>query len=373
MSLTRKQSFMVLNALQKIGPVTVRRMLDAFGGEPSAILEASMRELKQVNGIDEGRAEMIVNWEKKFDLAREEKRLEDSGAEFITRDEQGYPPLLNEVYDPPIGLYSKSGYKVGVNNVAIVGSRRCTLYGTSTAKKLAFGLAKSGFCIVSGLARGIDSAAHEGALEAGGATAGVLGCGIDIIYPPENLDLYRQVALQGALLSEFPFGRRADKQTFPMRNRLVAGMCRGVIVIESAGRGGSLITARFAAEQNRQVFAVPGRIDQPSSKGCHDLIRDGAILVSRVEDVLEELQWSSNEQLTLPTEANEPMQRPPDLDNNESAVLDVLEGSGMQKIDTLTVLTGLTTQEVAAALLMLELKRLVVKRADGTFEAGQVG
>lgn len=365
--LSREQAFFVLNALQQIGPVTVRRLLDAFGNDPALILEAGTSQLKRVQGVDETRASILSSWRNHFDISREERRLADSGAEFLTRDSEGYPPLLNEVYDPPVGLYSKGGYRIGVNNVAIVGTRRATLYGLSVAKKLASGLARSGFCIVSGLARGIDAAAHEGALEVGGTTVAVLGCGIDIVYPPENIGLYKRIAEQGALLSEFPFGRKADRQTFPMRNRLVAGMCRGVIVVESDIKGGSLITARFAMEQNRQVFAVPGRVDQVSSSGCHELIRDGAVLVRHVEDVLEELQWGA--QMSLPVEQDEPSPGVTGLPVDEAEAFRVLTESGIQKLDTLADLLGKPVSEVASTLLLLELKKLVVKRADGAFEA----
>jgi len=366
-TLTRRQACMVLNSLPDIGPVTVRRLMQALGDEPAAIFSASEKTLKSVSGIDEKRAHSILHWQKHFDLEREERLLAEHGGQFIIRGDPAYPPLLHETYDPPIGLYSKSGYKIGAHNVAIVGSRRTTLYGQSVAGKLAAGLARAGFCVVSGLARGIDSAAHKGALEVGGATAGVLGCGLDVIYPLENRALYKEVAEQGALLSEFPFGRRPDRQTFPMRNRLVAGICRGVIVVESDSKGGSMITARFAMEQNRQVFAVPGRIDQPSSRGCHDLIRDGAVLVRKVEDVLEELQWPSQPELSFDDKSTAP--QPANLSGDEAAVYDALQSAGMQKLDTLAGLCGFPIPKAAAALLMLELKNRVVKRADGSFEA----
>ena len=203
-----------------------------------------------------------------------------AAATFITPRDVGYPRLLKEIHDPPIGLYRKGVYDFAQPCVAIVGSRRTTLYGQSVAKKLAADLARLGFCIVSGLARGIDTAAHEGALSVGGKTAAVLGCGIDIVYPPENLALYRRIEAEGAILSEFPFGRRADRQSFPMRNRVVAGIAEAVVVVETDVSGGSMITARFAGEQGRLIFAVPGRIDQNTSAGCHQLIRDGATLLT---------------------------------------------------------------------------------------------
>ena len=185
--------------------------------------------------------------------------MAQSHADFIVGGDDAYPKLLKEISDPPIALYRKGSYDFSRPHIAIVGSRRTTLYGQATAKKIGAQLAQLGFCIVSGLARGIDTAAHEGALSVGGKTAAVLGTGLDVIYPPENLGLYRQIEEHGAVLSEFPFGRRADRQSFAMRNRIVAGMCEATVVIESDVDGGAMITARFAGEQGRLLFAVCAR------------------------------------------------------------------------------------------------------------------
>lgn len=295
-----------------------------------------------------------------------------SGADFITTRDAGYPKLLKEIHDPPIGLYRKGRYEFGHPCVAIVGSRRTTLYGQATAKKFAAELARLGFCIVSGLARGIDTAAHEGALSVGGKTVAVLGCGIDIVYPPENLDLYRRIAETGAVLSEFPFGRKADKQSFPMRNRVVSGLCEGVVVVESDVKGGAMITARFAGEQGRLIFAVPGRIDQATSHGCHQLIRDGATLLTGVDDILSELNYLDGLRPKAIATEGEPSvleQLLPQLDEKERRVFDCLKGGSMLSIDAAASATGLAAHEISAALMMLELKKLVSKRADGTFEA----
>src|SRR5882672_2258452 len=289
--LTERQAFMILNDLPNIGPITLNRLLEEFGGDPREILAANRRRLESVRGVGPETSEALVNWRTHFDLAREEERLAKAGATFITARDEGYPKLLKEIHDPPIGLYRKGGYLFDQPCIAVVGSRRTTLYGQSVAKKLGAQLAQLGFCVVSGLARGIDTAAHEGALSVGGKTAAVLGCGIDIVYPPENLELYRRIAETGAVLSEFPFGRKADKQTFPMRNRVVSGISEGVVVVESDVSGGAMITARFAGEQGRLIFAVPGRIDQATSAGCHQLIRDGATLLTGVDDILNELNY----------------------------------------------------------------------------------
>lgn len=365
---------MILNDLPNIGPISLNRLLAEFGGDPVAILRADRRSLERVRGVGPETSAAVVGWTAHFDLAREEERLAQAGATFITARDAGYPRLLKEITDPPIGLYRKGDYEFDAPCIAIVGSRRTTLYGQATAKKLGAELARLGFCVASGLARGIDTAAHEGALSVGGKTAAVIGTGIDIIYPSENLDLYRRIAESGAVLSEFPFGRKADRQSFAMRNRIVAGMSEAVIVVESDVDGGAMITARFAGEQGRLLFAVPGRIDQPSSAGCHQLIRDGATLLTSVDDLLSELNYlqgfapgkipaapdqpSVLEQLTAAA-----------LSEDERKIAECFRGGALLGIDALTAQTGLSAPLVSAALMMLELKKLVVKRADGTFES----
>jgi len=370
--LDRRQAMLVLNALPHVGPVFLRRLLEAFNGDPVAVLSGPRAKLTSIKGIGDKAADTLLNWPRHFDLAKEEASMAKKGTRFVTPDDEAYPPMLRETYDPPIGLYHQGGYRVDRPCVAIVGTRRATLYGHNVAKRFAGELAKLGFCIVSGMARGTDTAAHEGALEAGGKTVAVFGCGLDIIYPPENIDLYKHIVAEGAVLSEFPFGRRADRQTFPMRNRVVAGMCEGVIVVESDVAGGSMITARFAGEQGRMVMAVPGRIDQASSAGCHQLIRDGAIMVTSVDDVLEELRYRRPEVRELDfggEEASGTGAPGPELTEDEQAVLGCFAGGELLTPDALAERLERPFSEVAAILMGLELKRAVVKRADGRFEA----
>ena len=370
--LTERQAFMILNDLPNIGPITLNRLLEEFGGDPRDILVSDKRRLESVRGVGPETSAALLNWRTHFDLAREEERLVKAGATFITTRDEGYPKLLKEIHDPPIGLYRKGDYLFTQPCIAVVGSRRTTLYGQAVAKKLGADLARLGFCVVSGLARGIDTAAHEGALSVGGRTAAVLGCGIDIVYPPENLDLYRRITETGAVLSEFPFGRKADKQSFPMRNRVVAGICEATVVVESDVQGGAMITARFAGEQGRLIYAVPGRIDQPSSAGCHQLIRDGATLFTGVDDILNELNYLDGLRPQAITTEGQPgllEQLMPQLDATEQRVIAAFRGGALLGIDALTAATGLTSPAVSAALMGLELKRLVSKRADGTFEA----
>ena len=367
--LTEQQAFLILNALPNIGPITTNRLLATLGGDPRRIFTADSRTLQSVRGVGPVIIDSLRGWETLFDLEREESRIEKAGAEFIPARDPRYPAALREIHDPPIGLYQKGTYRWDRPAVAIVGSRRTTLYGQAVAKRFAGELARSGFCIVSGLARGIDTAAHEGALEAGGATAAVMGNGIDIIYPPENLELYRRVEAGGALVSEFPFGRRADRQSFAMRNRIISGLCAAVVVVESDVSGGSMITAKFAGEQGRTVFAVPGRIDQATSAGCHQLIRDGAMLCTSTDDILEELNALPGFRLAADGTAVPTAKPKPELTEAEAKVFACFAGGAILPIDELAEHSALPYAELAPAVMMLELKKLVAKRLDGTYEA----
>ncbi|MDG1300969.1 MAG: DNA-processing protein DprA [Opitutae bacterium] len=370
-SLNQRQALLVLNGLPHVGPIMLRHLMDAFGGDAVAVLAGKHAKLLGVKGVGPKAADALVHWADRFDLAKEVAKMRQTGTRFFIQEDEKFPELLRETYDPPIGLYWQGEYIVDRPCVAIVGTRRSTLYGRSVTKKFASELARLGFCIVSGMASGTDTAAHEGALEAGGKTVAVFGCGLDTIYPPENKDLYQQIVAQGAVVSEFPFGRRTDRQTFPMRNRVVAGMCQGVIVIESAVSGGSMITARFAGEQGRTLMAVPGRIDQASSGGCHQLIRDGAIMVTSVDDILEELRYKRTQFPAEESDLNlgEPESTQSSVSGAEQAVLDCFVGGEIASPDALAERLKRPIAEISGILMGLELKRLVGKRADGRFEA----
>jgi len=363
-------AWIVLNGIPHLGPVTLRRLFDHFGPDPDKILAASTSHLSSVSGVGPKIANAIREWPKHFDLEREKKLIARHDAGFIKQTDPDYPAPLREIYDPPIGIYTLGEMCFCEPSVAIIGSRRTTLYGLRTAKEIASGLARRGVCIVSGLARGIDAAAHEGALEVGGRTIAVLGNGCDIVYPPENLELFQQIRTEGTIASEFPFGYRANRQTFPMRNRIVAGMCQAVLVVETDLAGGSLITARFAGEQGRQVMAIPGRIDQATSAGCHQLIRDGATLVTSVDDILEELRLEElplgfSEQKATDTREIDTG----DLTEDEIKIIQTLGGGEILHPDQIANATSLPTPTVNATLLLLELRRRIRKRSDGLFEA----
>ena len=374
--LNERQALMILNGLPGIGPVSTTRLLKRFGGDPQAIFKAGQKSLLEVEGIGRKSSRAILDWPQHFDLSREETLLQKHGARFITINDEEYPALLREIYDPPAGLYCKGDSLLKTTFAAIVGTRRPTLYGRSVAARLAGDLIRLGFCVVSGFARGIDSEAHQGAIEAGGKTVAILGCGLDIIYPPENLELYRRITQPGAgaVISEFPFGRRADRQTFPMRNRLISGMCQAVIVGESDLKGGSMITASFAGEHGRFLFAVPGRIDQAASRGCNRLIRDGATLLSSVDDLVEELRYTGQMHFNIDPSANAVKEPPaekylPDnLSEAEKTVAQCFADGAILYPDNVNEITGLPLNEVTAALMMLELKKILIKRADGSYE-----
>ncbi len=346
----------------------LRHLMDEFDGDAVSVLAAKQAELMRVKGIGQKAADVLTHWADHFNFAREEALMEQRGTQFLTQRDLEYPKILQEIYDPPIGLYWQGAYQVDRPCIAIVGTRRSTLYGRGVTKKFAMELSRLGFCIVSGMARGTDTAAHEGALESGGKTIAVFGCGLDIIYPPENLDLYKRIVAEGAAVSEFPFGRRADRQTFPMRNRVVSGMCQGVVVVESDAAGGSMITARFAGEQGRVVMAVPGRIDQASSRGCHQLIREGAVMVTSVDDILEELRYVRLEEPTGNETLQEPSADSQQLSELEQNILKCFAGGECISPDALSEQMGRPIAELSAVLMGLELKRKIIKRGDGRFE-----
>ncbi len=369
-TLTRREAYWALNGLPSIGPVSLNRLLDRFEGDPCRALTASRSELQSIKGLQRKAMDVLLDWERHFDLVREMSQASSRGVDFVSREDPDYPELLREISDPPIGLYRMGEYDFRKPSIAIVGTRHCTLYGQSVARSMAKDLALRGFCVTSGMARGIDTMAHRGALEVeGGTTVCVFGCGIDIVYPPENVDLFREAQKNGAVVSEFPFGRRADRQTFPMRNRLVSGMSHAVVVVESEESGGSMITARFAGEQGRLVCAIPGRIDHKASCGCHQLIRDGALLLGSVDELLEELDHLQEVPL-LDTGASlmERSESRIDLDDTERSFVSRLRGGEALGVDEMAALCQQPVAEVSSALMMLELKGAIQKRLDGRYE-----
>lgn len=356
--MTSREAFIALNMIEGIGPVRVRALLEHFG-DAAKILAASKGELLRVRAIGDDTASAICHWEKTVDLAGELKRIKEFNCHVLIQSDDNYPPSLREIYDPPLVLYVKGRLtEKDKNSVALVGSRLTTHYGLETARRLAYQLAYIGVTVVSGGARGIDTAAHQGVLSAKGRTIAVLGTGINLVAPPENAELFERIAATGAVISQFPFNRPPDKQSFPIRNRIVAGMTLGTVVVEANLSSGALITANFATEYGRQIFAVPGRIDSPRSKGCHDLIKKGAKLCEGAEDILSEFEYlfpSSNRKAS-PAETG--MLPALELSANEQKILDSTE-SEERSIDEIIRKSGLPSSTVSAVLLGLEMKRLV--------------
>lgn len=354
------EALVALNLVEHLGPVRLRQLQSHFGPDPAAILKAGRQELLGVPGIGADTADAIVSWEKTVDLAGELRRIEESGVRVLIASDPEYPPLLREIYDPPMVLYVKGTLRpLDRNGVALVGSRLTTPYGQDVARKLAYQLAFTGVTVVSGGARGIDTAAHQGALSAKGRTIAVLGTGINFVFPPENAELFERIAAQGAVITQFPFNRPADKQSFPIRNRIVAGMTQGTVVVEANLSSGALITANFANEYGRHVFAVPGRIDSPRSKGCHDLIKQGAKLCEGVEDVLSEFEYLFPPANRSPSAAETGILPALDLSDPEVRVIDVLTPGTELSTDDVIRSTGLPASAASVALFSLELKRLV--------------
>ncbi len=353
-----REAFVALNLIEHVGPVRVRQLLEHFGDAPS-ILRASKQQLLHVHGVGEETATAISTWEKSVDLAAELKRVDDFGCHVLTLADENYPEHLRQIYDAPLVLYVKGEWTAkDKNGVAIVGSRQTTYYGTETARKLAYQLAYVGITVVSGGARGIDTAAHQGALNAKGRTIAVLGTGINLVFPTENAALFERIAANGALITQFPFNRKADKQSFPIRNRIVAGLTLGTVVVEANLTSGALITAGMAVDYGRQVFAVPGRIDSPRSKGCHDLIKRGAKLCEGAEDILSEFEYLFPATHRAKLEGQTGAAPGLTLSETEQTVYDVLREEE-SSIDEVIRQSGLPTSTVSVALLGLEMKRLV--------------
>ena len=344
-----------LKAVPGIGNVTFRRLLERFD-TPEAVLNAPAAALAGIRGITSAIIEGIHNGEWRRFAEEECRRLEASTARLVSYISCDYPKSLFEIPDPPPFLYVKGTVHSPEVSIAIVGSRRATSYGLMTTGKLAEGLASHGVCVVSGMARGVDTAAHKGALQAGGRSIGVLGCGVDMVYPPENRALFEEMADKGCLVSEFPLGTLPLAENFPRRNRIISGLSRGVLVVEAAEKSGSLITAQYALEQGRDVFAVPGNISFATSRGSNRLIKQGAKLVDCVEDILEELPELAG--VSAGTPLFRPTARTFALTPKEAAIYELLAHSPLH-IDDIISQTELTAGEVSSMLLHLELKGAV--------------
>ncbi len=374
-----ERDWLTLALVPGVGTTLFIRLLARFESA-NAVLKASEAALREVVGPK--LAQRIRTYQDVIDIEGQLRALQMYNVQFLSLDHPEYPPQLAEIYDPPLALYLRGTLvEQDQSSVAIVGTRKASSYALNMAEQLAYTLAKRGITVISGLASGVDAAAHRGALNAGGRTLAVLGCGVDVVYPPENAELMHQIIQRGGVLSSFPMGVQPSRGRFPHRNRFISGLSKGVLVIEAPPGSGALITARHAAEQGREVFALPGRVGERNSLGPHSLIREGAKLVETVEDILVELN--------LPATAYQPKQEAPpeapvvlkepsstpsspspvtqsqatppplsDITPVEKSVLEALSQQG-SFVDEIALACRISISEALSSLTLLELKGLV--------------
>lgn len=383
------KSLIHLNLIPGIGNYTIRRLLAAFGSAEKS-LAATSEELAQIDGVTPDVRQQLIDGRSRTPLAQELELIEQHQCHIVAINDAAYPSLLKQISDPPVLLYIIGELREqDALSIAIVGSRSPTEYGRTISQQLSYQLAERGITVVSGFARGIDTCVHRGALEAGGRTAAVFGCGLGIIYPETNRALAEDIIKSGALVSEFPMTMPPRGKNFPRRNRVISGLTLGTLVVEASNRSGSLITARHAAEQGREVFAVPGQIFSNVSRGTHSLINQGATLINSVDDILDALpqdytgvlrQESSEAARQLPPRRNQrskgsdkatrpqsveakpaPTAQPkpaPNLTSDEQTVLSTMDADSVH-IDEITRATQLPIGKVSSLLVMLELKGIV--------------
>ncbi len=354
--------YLQLTLTTGIGPRTLANLLDRFG-TASEVLQASPQDLAEVDGVGVLLSRRIRSNEFRDQALLVFSLCEDKDVRLLFPWELEFPRLLKELPDPPMMLYVRGQFvRTDALSIAVVGTRGSSQYGRGQAERFSRVLARAGLTIVSGLARGIDAAAHHGALEAGGRTIAVLSSGVTEIYPPQHLDLAERIAENGALISEMPPGSKPKKGMFPQRNRLISGLSLGTIVIEAAEQSGALITARLAGEQGREVFALPGLVTNPNSRGCHRLIRDGAHLIQDPEDVLDELGPMVEDVILSPDQTVRHAAEL-QLNDQENAVLQAIDVQPTD-INSIVVTSGLPVPRVLSTLSVLEMRRLV-RRVSG--------
>ncbi len=359
MNRTKKEKleeWVAIHLVPGIGNITFKKLIERFKS-PDNILNASLSELMEVEGVGKELALRISKGMWSEDPVKFIDKVKSIGARLITYSDNDYPAILKQIYDPPMLLYIKgNGIPSDMENIAIVGSRRPTPYGIKVARELAGELSEYGFGIVSGMAYGIDTSAHWGTISKNGFTIAVLGTGINIIYPPSNKKLYNEILKKGALITEFPPDTLPEGKNFPVRNRIISGLSRGVIVIEAATKSGSLITANIALEQGREVFAVPGSINSSKSRGTHHLIKQGARLVENAEDVLEELGYENRSSDNA--NEKEEISPIPKMEDIERQIY-IIVGDYPIHIDEIVNRCKLRPSEASSILMKMEIKGLV--------------
>ncbi len=357
--MNRLEALISLNMILDIGSIRLGKLLEFFG-KPENILKAPCERIMAISGIGEKIAYKIRSL-KKEDLDKEFTSAKKHGLKIITLDDHVYPENLKDIPGPPIVLYVKGDLKEDDKlAIGIVGSRRASFYGLTNAQRFAFDLSENGFTIISGMARGIDTYAHRGALRQGGRTIAVMGSGFNHIYPSENRELVEEIAKTGAVISEFPIDTLPKKENFPRRNRIISGLSLGVLVAEAARNSGALITVDFALEQGREVFALPGKVDSNNSFGTNELIKQGAKLVSCVDDILEEFiipitkSCKDKEKTQAKSRTREILVQ----DKEEGQVCDLISDQSIH-LDELVEKTNMDIPRMSNILLRLQMKKLV--------------
>lgn len=377
--MTELECLLTLNAIPGLGNIRTRRLIERFGSA-GKVLALNSRDIIREGIVPTLVAEGINHFSKNVSLKKEYELVKKHDVKIISYQDKEYPENLREIPDAPVILYVK-GRLIKEDNlaVAVVGSRRASLYGLAVAAKIAMGLAEVGITVISGMARGIDSAAHKGALKAKGRTIAVFGCGLTHIYPPENKKLFEEIVISGCVVSEFSMETKPLAVYFPRRNRIISGLSLGVVVAEASRRSGALITSRFALEQGREVFAVPGKIDNPNTHGVHNLIKEGAVLINGADDILEELQphlerylksmksdsQRSKSASTILEEKDKASAPAADLPVPETNLYRYIVEDPLH-IDEIAQQSGLSVSEAAAILLRLELKGFI-RQSPGKF------
>jgi DNA processing protein len=352
-----RESWIALSLVPEVGPVTFRKLLSLYR-DPDSVFKAPLRELSAIEGVGEKKAKNIKDFSGWKDVEKHVRQLNGCDACVVTFRDSSYPSLLRQTEDAPVILYVRGSIQEEDKYaIAIVGSRKFTPYGKLVTERLSSELSRSGFTIVSGMARGIDTVAHTNCITSGGRTIAVLGSGIDRAYPPENRGLMERITASGYVVSEFPWGTEPNKENFPKRNRLISGLSMGVVVVEAAAGSGALITAGTALEQNREVFAVPGNITSPNSAGTNELIKRGAKLIRKADDIVEELAPM------LRGFVKEKEGLKVDITEEEKKLCDILTGEPVH-VDMLSRELSLSPAAALTTLLSLEIKG-IVRQADG--------
>jgi len=357
--MTEQEAVVILNAIPQIGPARISKLIEHFGSARK-VFQVNDTELTRVDGFPRGLIEGIKRFDRDNFLKEEYSLIEKHRISLVIRGESNYPSNLNEIVQAPVVLYTKGEIdKRHDLCIAVVGSRRASVYGITTANKFAGRLAELGITVVSGLARGVDTSAHKGALRLKGDTIAVLGCGLSSAYPPENRELLEEISQNGAVVSEFPMATPPVSYNFPRRNRIISGLSIGVIVVEASLKSGALITSNFALEQGREVFAVPGKVDNFNAQGTNRLIKQGAKLINNIDDVIEELGFQIKACIDQEeVEVNKEEKKGSGLSEQESKIYDNIKKEPVY-IDELVKRCNYSSASILNVLLKLEVKKLI--------------